>query len=300
MSKSDGLKIGIRFTEDLVGNISEKNMDMFVLPKGTFSASNTVSGYPVENAFDGNTNTFWYNYWGGNAQWIQVQLASPTLITGFRWSNVTGYRPKDFKLQGSVNGATWIDIHTNTSPNTDGFKEFTFESVTYQYYRWTFLNYHSSYVQLSELELRVKVGNEKAFNILGKEYKYVNGSLIDRVYEPISIELHPTEPKSVLLTFDWQNRFNNAEDKIKVLYDASKGSLTGAGGAVESFEIEFTPEDLIQTPNPNEEELIKAYPYEIVLDLNELTFINAYSQEYVKAYPYEIVLELKHVSEINP
>ena len=32
----------------------------------------------------------------------------------------------------------------------------------------------------------------------------------------------------------------------------SKGSLSGAG-AVESFEIEFTPQDPIQTPNPNEE-----------------------------------------------
>ena len=104
----------------------------------------------------------------------------------------------------------------------------------------------------------------------------------------------------ILLTMDWWGRFNNVDDKIKVLYDASKGSLTGAGGAVESFEIEFTPQDLVQTPNPNEEELIKAYPYEIVLNLNELDFEKSYANEYLKAYPYAIVLTLTDIGEINP
>lgn len=130
---------------------------------------------------------------------------------------------------------------------------------------------------------------------LSTEYTDVTPTL-----KKVWLEESTAPQDKILITMDWWNRFNNAEDKIKVLYDANKGSLTGAGGAVESFETSFTPEDLVQTPNPNEEELIKAYPYEIVLDLNELTFINAYSQEYVKAYPYEIVLELKHVSEINP
>src|SRR5690606_18192532 len=126
--------------------------------------------------------------------------------------------------------------------------------------------------------------------VTGKEYKYVNGELIDKSYQVVSVESHPTEPKSILITMDWWGRFNNVNDKLKVLYDASKGSLVGAGGAVESFEIEFTPQDLVQTPNPNEEELIKAYPYEIVLDLKEVDIINVIPEETIKAYPYEIVL----------
>jgi len=143
-------------------------------------------------------------------------------------------------------------------------------------------------------------GNEIAFSITGKEYQYVNGSLIDKIYTPISVESHPTEPKSILITMDWWGKFNNVEDKIKVLYDASKGSLTGTGGAVESFEIEFTPQDLVQTPNPNEEELIKAYPYEIILELKELEYKNVYPQELIKAYPYSIVLNLTDIGEVNP
>jgi hypothetical protein len=120
------------------------------------------------------------------------------------------------------------------------------------------------------------------------------------ILQDLWIEEASAPQDKILITMDWWNRFNNVEDKIKVLYDASKGSLTGAGGAVESFEVEFTPQDLVQTPNPNEEELIKAYPYEIVLDLNELEYKNGYLEETIKAYPYEIVLNLINVDEINP
>ena len=147
-------------------------------------------------------------------------------------------------------------------------------------------------------------GNKNAFTITGKEYKYVNGVLINKTYSPIiSVEKHPTVPNSILLTMDWWRRFNNVEGQIAISYDATKGSLTGAGGAVESFEVSFNPQDLIQTPNPNAEELILAYPYEILLELKDMERINAYAKDdtnLIKAYPYEIVLDLKDVSEINP
>lgn len=126
----------------------------------------------------------------------------------------------------------------------------------------------------------------------------------DTTITPTLKDLWIEEPNSpqdkILITMDWWGRFNNVEGKIKVLYDSSKGSLTGAGGAVESFEIEFTPQDLIQTPNPNEEETIKANPYEIVLDLKEVDIINVIPEETIKAYPYEIVLNLINADEINP
>lgn len=113
----------------------------------------------------------------------------------------------------------------------------------------------------------------------------------------------PTVPQDkIVITMDWWGRFNNVEEKIKVVYDATKGNLQGAGGAVESFEVEFTPTDLVQTPNPHVVEHLKAYPYEINLDFKEIDFQSRYviEEEHLKAYPYEITLDLKHVSEINP
>ena len=104
----------------------------------------------------------------------------------------------------------------------------------------------------------------------------------------------------ILITMQPLNKFNNVEGDLTVNYDATKGNLTGAGGAVESFEVEFTPTDLVQTPNPGIEEHLMAYPYEITLDFKEIDRQNRYAEEHLKAYPYEIVLDLKHVSEINP
>ncbi len=104
----------------------------------------------------------------------------------------------------------------------------------------------------------------------------------------------------ILITMDWWGKFNNTEGDLVVKYDAAKGNLTGAGGAVESFEVEFTPADLVQTPNPGFEEHLMAYPYGINLDFKEIEYQNGYAEEHLKAYPYEITLDLKHVSEINP
>jgi hypothetical protein len=308
MSKADGLKIGIKFTEDLVGNIDGLNP-----PVGyTYGTNDLSQGKAVTvgnasygagaNAVDGNNGTYWGTY-STLPWWISIDLGEIKKSTGFYilQSNAS-YRAKDYVVLGSNDGTNFTQISTGQLENI-AEQTIPYNASDYQYIRINFTSYWSSsraYIYTLKILEAVPAGNELAFSITGKEYQYVNGSLLNKIYKPISVESHPTEPKSILITMDWWGRFNNVEDKIKVLYDASKGSLTGAGGAVESFEVQFTPEDLIQTPNPNEEELIKAYPYEIVLDLNELTFINAYSQEYVKAYPYEIVLELKHVSEINP
>ena len=149
-----------------------------------------------------------------------------------------------------------------------------------------------------------EVSNDAVINIDTNLWIKVILSTEDETATPILEDLWLEEASApqdkILISMDWWGKFNNAHDKIKVLYDASKGSLSGAGGAVDSFEVEFTPQDLVQTPNPNVEETIKAYPYEVVLDLKEVTFNNVYPQETVKAYPYSIVLTLTDIGEINP
>ena len=308
MSKSDGLKIGIKFTEDLVGNINGLNPPVgYVAGTTDLAQGKTVAvgnaGYGAgSNAVDGNNNTYWGTY-STLPWWISIDLGEIKKSAGFYilQSNAS-YRAKDYVVLGSNDGTNFTQISTGQLENI-AEQTIPYNSSDYRYIRINFTSYWSSsraYIYTLKILEAVPAGNELAFSITGKEYQYVNGSLLNKIYKPISVESHPTEPKSILITIDWWNRFNNVEDKIKVLYDASKGSLTGAGGAVESFEIEFTPEDLIQTPNPNEEELIKAYPYEIITDLKDITFTNGYPQETIKAYPYSIVLNLIDVGEINP
>lgn len=308
MSKSDGLKIGIRFTEDLAGNISGLNPPVgYVAGTTDLAQGKTVTvgnaSYGAgTNAVDGNASTYWGTY-STLPWWISINLNEVKKTAGFYilQSNAS-YRAKDYVVLGSNDGTSFTQISTGQLENI-AEQTIPYNASDYQYIRINFTSYWSSsraYIYTIKILEAIPAGNELAFTITGKEYQYVNGNLLDKTYKPISVEPHPTELKSILITMDWWGRFNNVEDKIKVLYDASKGSLTGAGGAVESFEIEFTPQDLVQTPNPNEEELIKAYPYEIVLDLNELEYKNGYLEETIKAYPYEIVLNLINVDEINP
>lgn len=308
MSKSDGLKIGIRFTEDLIGNIDGLNPPVgYVMGTNDLAQGKTVTvgnaSYGAgANAVDGNASTYWGTY-STLPWWISVDLGEIKKSAGFYilQSNAS-YRAKDYVVLGSNDGTSFTQISTGQLENI-AEQTIQYNVSDYQYIRINFTSYWSSnraYIYTLKILEAVPAGNELAFTIIGKEYQYVNGNLLNKTYKPISVEPHPTEPKSILITMDWWGRFNNVEDKIKVLYDASKGSLTGAGGAVESFEIEFTPEDLIQTPNPNAEELIKAYPYEIVLDYKEIEYKTRYSDELIKAYPYGITLNLINVDEINP
>jgi len=298
MSKSDGLKIGIRFTEDLIGNIAPTK-SVFETQSGDWTAGGTYSGYPIENAKDESTSTYWQSR--STSNYIQI-IRPNTKLLGFKIYKGSSYRPNTYTVRTSEDGSTYTDIYSGSLVAETGWETITFENpIISGYFRFNFG--YSSRLYLYELVLIVEEYDNMVVNdfiVTGQEYQYVNGQLIDKRYKVTNYEPHPTEPKSILITMDWWGRFNNVEDKIKVLYDASKGSLNGAGGAVESFEIEFTPQDLVQTPNPNEEETIKANPYEIVLDLNEVDIINVIPEETIKAYPYEIVLTLTDIDEINP
>lgn len=142
-------------------------------------------------------------------------------------------------------------------------------------------------------------GNESAFAITGKEHKYVNGSLLDKVYTLINVEPHPTEPRSILLTLDWWSRFNNVIGDLTISYNATKGNLQGAGGAVESFEVSFFPEDLVLTPNPNVEEYISVAP-SVSATFLPVEYHKAYETETITVSPVTVTATLTHTSIINP
>ena len=293
MSKSDGLKIGIKFTEDLVGDVVLIG-GLIEKQDGEWDANGTyTSSRPIDNARDGNISS----YWESRSIENYIQINRPTTkLTGFKIYKGSSYRPNSYTISVSENGVDFIEVESGNTEPTTGWETITLDSnLKSDYFRISFG--YSSRMYLYELVLMI---DECEFSINGQEYKYVNGNLVNKTYRITNLEPHPTEPNSILLTLDWWSKFNNVEGELTVKYDATKGNLTGSGGAVESFEVEFTPTDLVQTPNPGIEEHLKAYPYEIVLGLKEIEFQNRYAEEYLKAYPYEIVLDLKHVSEINP
>jgi hypothetical protein len=144
-------------------------------------------------------------------------------------------------------------------------------------------------------------GNTAAFLVQGKQYKYVNGPLIDKAYIVTKIEPHPTEPNAILLTVDNLSRFPTVEGELTITYDASKGNLAGAGGAVESFARTFTPTDLIPEPNPGIQENITAQPT-ITVVINDIEYSKHYHTEpdHITAAPATVTVVITDVGIINP
>ena len=143
--------------------------------------------------------------------------------------------------------------------------------------------------------------NVAAFSVSGKQYKYVNGPLLDMTYQVVGVEMHPTELKTILLTFADLSRFPTVEGDLTISYDASEGDLAGIGGAVESFTRVFTPLDLIPEPNPNQAETITVVPI-ITLDYQEVAYLKGYAKETnaITVSPASVTLVLTDITIINP
>ena len=142
-------------------------------------------------------------------------------------------------------------------------------------------------------------GNLLAFTITGQEYKYVNGPLINGDYKIEKIEPHPTRENSILLTMKALKDFNKVEGLLTINYDATKGNLSGQGGAIDSFVTSFSPVDLVQVPNPGIVETITGAPT-IAINYLEVTCHKGYAAETITAAPAEITVAFLSTEEINP
>jgi hypothetical protein len=199
MSKGLGQKIAIKFTEVLSGDVTgwvpePVTYGDYFRPIGTATGSSQYSSYAPSRAFDGSTSSYWYTTTAGD-QWIQIELAEPTWVYGFRWYVGSSYRPNGFNFQGSNDGENWEVILSDNSSNATGWHEFlAYSPKQYKYYRWTVTSRYLSYLRIYEIELLGVAGNEGAFTITGKEYQYVNGPIIDKEYRVVKVERYGIVP----------------------------------------------------------------------------------------------------------
>lgn len=305
MSKSRGEKIAIKFTEELIGNVSGITLPipckyyrwlinstwassgrLYLYELEFFSSGVKVpvnkivsmqgssrysTSYDVNKLFDGSVPGTEWDANGSLPHWVKIELTEELAIDKFRWhTGTSSNKPKMFILQGSHDGVNWEDIYENESTNTNNWIEFDI----------------------------VGKGNEVAFTVIGKERKHINGELIDGDYEVYKLEPHPSEENTIMLTMNPIKRFNNVEEQLTVSYNSELGDLTGMGGKVDSFDVEFTPTDLIQKLNPYITEKITATP-NISTDFIKVDYINRYASERIMATP-NMSVEFINVGEINP
>lgn len=143
-------------------------------------------------------------------------------------------------------------------------------------------------------------GNVSAFTVTGQEYKYINGPILSKTYTITSVVAHPTEPRTLLITVDQFARFNNVEGQLKVSYNSALGTLVGVGGAVQGFEVYFTPLDLLREINPNDEETVRGTISNATISYDLMSYLNAYHQHTLNAAISSVVVEYTDIRIVNP
>lgn len=265
MSKGEGRKIAIKFTEPLVGDVS----GLTPTPVGGYAYSEieeslaTVttlnqysSNYSGAKIVDGSTSTYWRGTTAIN--WIKFQFAEAFALTKLRLY-MASYYIKTFTISGSNDGSTWTQIGgtlTGASSSTAQWYEYTISNeIEYLYYKIDTLTTYGSTVYLYEVEMyeTVGVGNEKFFTVSAQEYDYVpDGEISTVTYKVLSVSKDSEDDTILYLETD---RFENAFGNVTVAYGG--GNLSGDGGYVEAFSEVFTPADLIPKPDQDDNENIQ-------------------------------------------
>jgi hypothetical protein len=227
-TKGEGSKIVIKFTQNLIGDVSgltptpigglvetelSKNRDFF---GQKYTASTTYLTQTPNLAFDNSTSTFWETRTAGT-QWIQCELTEAIAVTKFRLYSGGTNRIRAYNLQGSNNLTDWTELWTGENPNLTQWNEYTFTNTTaYKYFRWNVTSRWSTNIYIYELELfaNLPVGNERAFTITATEPESINVSnaelseLVNSDIQIISTEMRPPE---VFYDEEFDGELNNVE-----------------------------------------------------------------------------------------
>ncbi|MDM4718703.1 GH92 family glycosyl hydrolase [Micromonospora sp. WMMA1363] len=134
------------------GNISDKIIE--VTANGDNPPNETV-----QRVVDGDENTKWLVF--ESTGWVQVRLDTPVAVVHYALTSandVPDRDPKDWTLQASTDGQTWVTLDTRTGQDfTDRYqtKEYRFSNDTeFLHYRLNVTaNHGTDIVQLAELQL---------------------------------------------------------------------------------------------------------------------------------------------------
>lgn len=300
MSKGDGQKIAVKFTENIISDINTNSQLMVETQDGIWTAIGTYgSTNIIDRAKDANLSTYWESR---AANYVQVDLRQVSaFIHGIKVYCGASYRPTTYTISVSMDGITYNQVATGSVVAATGWQTFLIGAYT----RANFVRIAFGYVtRLYLYELSLLVGDYIAgFKITGQQYKYVKGPLISKNYVIAAVEAHPTEARAVLITTTDLARFPTVEGNLTVEYDATKGTLAGLGGAVQSFTETFAPADLVPEPNPGIEDYVTVAPTAVIADFLEVVYAKAYNNETddtITASPAAVTADLINIDIINP
>lgn len=231
MSIADGKRIVVEFTQPLIGDMTGLETPVgykkspIDLSAAVLTTLNQYSAsYTIAKAIDGDTSTHWYGTTAAN--WIQVQLGEPKIITNVKMY-MGSYYIKTFTVSGSNDGESWTqlgDAYTAANSTIAQWYSIDIENENaYSYYRINTLTTYSSSIYLYELQLceDVAVGNETKFTVSFDEYNYVpDGSTFRTTREVESIEHYVSVNELVDLEGGSKNGIVFGGNKLMLAIDA--------------------------------------------------------------------------------
>ena len=285
--KGDGAKIKITFDKALVGDVTGLNPVLsYTYQKitGTVTGSHAYSGYPVTNAADGLTTTFWFISGFVAGEWFKVQYPVAKAFPKWRMYLTSSglYRPLSVIFQGSNDGTSWVDLSTVSVPapqGTAGWVEFDTNNTTpYLYYRIYMNTCNDTSMGITEIQFCDRpTGNESHFTVTVPEYDYVPNGTLRNVTKAVKSVSAGDTSKEIVLEMMPLERFESAAGDITIVYDGL-GSLAGSTGNVEAFSQQFSPSGLTPKPDQNNQEYIQLASATATGVLTQIQYINTASQ----------------------
>ena len=165
---------------------------------GTENYTEWVEAFPIicssENlarnrkfAFDGQVG---YDWWEGSStampQWVGRDFYAPVSIDKAT-VYLSSYMPKDYKIQGSTDGNTWIDVATGTFINSNGWQDINFSATSFRFWRLYLVNVYATYHRVYELKffssgVEILTNEAYHFNRFGSA-SYNDSYLIDLAFD---------------------------------------------------------------------------------------------------------------------
>lgn len=226
------------------------------LPETPLSSSDYSATYDAAKAFDGLENTYWRGASSAGPEWLGGDFGYSLNISRVRMHVGNSYRPKDFIIEGSSDGISWVAVDSGQIAEEIGWQEFEVAGLTtYRYWRAYFSNCWTSYYALRDVEFYETevLYHTNGFTVSSDTYdKSPEGELVSKQYTIKRV----TKSEDSLSLFIWlyiPDRLRYLASQLTVAYDKAIGSFMGAYSMqVDSFSLSFAPVNVRTEPTPNE------------------------------------------------
>lgn len=220
-------------------------------------SSGDYSGYPKTNAYDLTGTLFWMSLTSTMPVWIGRDFGTPVTLTKVRVQVGPLYRPNAYILQGSVDGTTWVDVTTGNFTDSTGWKDITFASTTYRYWRVYVTSMYTVgrlYIYEMEFYNTRNTYQTAGWRVEAVEKDMVPGGVsINKSYSVYKIT-RSEDHMSAIVWLDLYGRIKYPEDSISLEFT---GSLLGENGSgIAPFTNVFTPSIIPKIFNPHDAENI--------------------------------------------